>query len=99
MHNFTFVEGEWHFYVNGGQFHAQGNARWALNPIPGGGEVVLGQSSRSPATNNDFDASVAFLGEMAFINIWHEVRKLNAVRQSQNTFIKEIKYFAVNKEI
>ena len=60
-------------YINAGEFHLWGRAKEAQKVIPGGGELVLGQASRTPQTENDFDPKEAFMGEMGFVNIWHRV--------------------------
>ena len=69
-------------YVDGGAQHEMGNALWAQKPIQGGGEVVLGQSSRTPGTNNEFKNHSAFLGEMGQVNIWKRVLNASEVSQS-----------------
>ena len=72
-------------YVDGGAQHEMGNALWAQKPIQGGGEVVLGQSSRTPGTNNEFKNHSAFLGEMGQVNIWKRVLNASEVSQSSGS--------------
>ena len=69
-------------YIDGGVHHEMGNAPWARKPIQGGGEVVLGQSSRTRETNNEFKNHSAFLGEMGQVNIWKRVLNASEVSQS-----------------
>ena len=56
-----------------GQSWRRGTASRSLKPVPGGGELVLGQSSRTLERHNEFDLKEAFLGEMSFVNIWARV--------------------------
>lgn len=48
-------DGRWHLFINAGTtFDLQGRARKAQKAIPGGGEMVLGQASRSPQRVTQF---------------------------------------------
>ena len=77
-----FADGQTHLYIDGGVHHVQHTfgSRWAPRPILGGGEVVLGQSSRTPDTNFMFENHSAFLGEMGQVNIWGRVLDIDEVR-------------------
>ncbi len=67
---FIFLDGHWRLYVNGTMKHIPRQATWGQQPVPGGGEVVLGQSSRSEETMNIFPTQSAFMGELGQVNIW-----------------------------
>ena len=56
----------------------KGRASRADRPIPGGGALVLGQSSRKP--DGTFDLSNSFVGEVAFVNIWHHVMRRDEIK-------------------
>jgi len=65
--------GTWRLYVDGARLTLKGRAARADRPISGGGELVLGQSSRSPNDDHGFDLRYAFIGDIAFANIWRRV--------------------------
>ena len=64
---------DWQIYINGtlnteGRFEDKGKEK-----VPGLGELVLGQASREPNTEDSFNKTEAFTGEMSFVNIWSYV--------------------------
>ncbi len=83
----SFPDGIWHLYIDGGVHNVQGQAVWAQRPIPGGGELVLGQSSRGPETKFQFESHSAFLGEMGQVNIWHRTLTLSEVSKRIFSFV------------
>ena len=70
MHTFFFIftVKQWQVLINGGLIKASGKFPTSLPTIPPGGELLIGQSSRF--ADLSFDWSRAFLGHVAFVNIW-----------------------------
>ena len=56
--------------MNGQQF-SNGISKTEYKTVPPGGELVLGQSARP--SEGLFDSKLAFLGHLAFVNIWSRV--------------------------
>jgi latrophilin 2 len=79
-----FTDGSWRLYVDGGRLTLKGRAARADHPIPGGGDLVLGQSSRSPYNGHSFDLQYAFIGDIAFANIWSRVMLRSEVKDLRN---------------
>lgn len=66
-------------FVNGVKQAREGTLTKQYKVIPGGGELVVGQSSR--LAEGHFNVKTAFVGSLAFINIWSEA--LSAVEVTQ----------------
>ncbi len=67
-------DGSWNLHINPWRLHVHGiHPGTAGKPIAGGGELVLGQSSRTADYQYAFNVEHAFLGEMGFVNIWRSV--------------------------
>ena len=64
-------DGAWRLYLNGGEATLQGHTSHGHKPIRGGGELVIGQASRTARSDYHYDLRYAFLGELGLINIWH----------------------------
>ena len=75
-----YTDGSWRLYVDGGRLTLKGTAASADRPIPEGGELVLGQSSRSQDNGHSFDLNYAFIGDIAFANIWGRVMPRSEVK-------------------
>ncbi|KAK2189700.1 hypothetical protein NP493_99g02004 [Ridgeia piscesae] len=56
---------------DGGKTKLHGRTKDGHSPIRGGGELVVGQASRTAHSDYHYDLKYAFLGELGLINIWH----------------------------